>query len=262
MYVNLEGLNLYYYRSISILTLLVVTNILNSYIYLINVYTLGADVFRTPSTKGKTLKDILQDKQILKIFFNVRNDSDALYAHFNVSLQGIKDVQLMESAMRKTSQSRRLLSGLKACVENNVTSIDRSGQTSWKVAKENGEQLFKAERGGSYEILNQRPIPEDSVAYCVGDVQHLPELRDKFWTNRTSRWRELVREESMKRVLTSQGPEYQPHGSHKALFSWSQEHNTVLNEWGSLQDDDWDWQDDATSWRDCVDDCDAVYSSN
>jgi exonuclease 3'-5' domain-containing protein 1 len=219
-------------------------------------------VFRTPGTKGKTLKDILQDKQILKIFFDVRNDSDALYAHFDVSLQGIEDVQLMESATRKTSQSRRLLSGLKACVENNVTSIDRSGQTSWKVAKENGEQLFKAERGGSYEILNQRPIPEDLVAYCVGDVQHLPELRDKFWTNRTSRWRALVREESMKRVLTSQSPEYQPHGSHKALSSWSQEHNTVLNEWGSLQDDDWDWQDDATSWRDCVDDCDTVYYFN
>jgi exonuclease 3'-5' domain-containing protein 1 len=103
----------------------------NSRIYLIDVHTLGAEVFRTPGTEGKTLKDILQDKQIPKVFFDVRNDSDALYAHFYVALQEIEDVQLMESATRKTTQSRRLLSGLKACVENNVfTLIDRSGQTS------------------------------------------------------------------------------------------------------------------------------------
>lgn len=33
----------------------------------------------------------------------------------------------------------------------------------------------------SYEVFNQRPIPEDIIAYCVGDAQYLPELRDKYW---------------------------------------------------------------------------------
>ena len=54
---------------------------------------------------------------------------------------------------------------------------------SWKLAKEKGERLFKAEHGGSYEIFNQRPIPDEIVSYCVGDVQCLPRLWDRFQRN-------------------------------------------------------------------------------
>lgn len=73
-------------------------------------------------------------------------------------------------------------------------------------------------------------------------------------------------EESRKRVMTSQSPEYQPHGSHKSLSPWSKEHNKLLNEWSSdvspgLSDDRYNEYDDATSWRDCVDDCDFAYCS-
>jgi exonuclease 3'-5' domain-containing protein 1 len=214
------------------------------------------------------LKDILQDKQISKVFFDVRNDSDALYAHFGVALQGIEDVQLIGSAPRKTTASRKFLNGLTKCVENNLfMSFGGSGLASWKLAKENDERLFKAEHGGSYETLNQRPIPQDLIAYCAGDVQHLHELRNRFWTEQTSRWRELVGEESRKRVMASQSPEYQPHCSHKLLSPWSKEHNKLLNQWSydvspRLSDDHWDWDDDATSWRDCIYDCDIGYYSN
>jgi exonuclease 3'-5' domain-containing protein 1 len=129
--------------------------------------------------KRSILKDILQDEEILKVFFDVRNDSDALFAHFDVALQGIEDVQLMESATRKTTASRKFLTGLTKCVKNNpITSFGRNGLASWKLAKERGERLFKAEHGGSYEVTNRRPIPGDIIPYCVGDVQYLPGLRD------------------------------------------------------------------------------------
>ena len=59
MYINLEGLNLCYYSSISSFTLLVNIGVLTSRIYLINIHTLGAEVFRIPRTRGKKLKDIL-----------------------------------------------------------------------------------------------------------------------------------------------------------------------------------------------------------
>ena len=137
----------------------------------------------------------------------------------------------MESATRETTKSGRLLSSLKACVEKNViTSTDQREQRSWKLAKENGERLYKPEHGDSYEIFNQRPISDDLIAYCAGDVQHLPELRNRFWTAQTP-WRDLVSEESRKRVMATQSSEYQPHGSHKALSPWSQEDNTALYEW-------------------------------
>jgi exonuclease 3'-5' domain-containing protein 1 len=162
MYIDLEGVELCREGSLSILTLLIDTGIPTGRVCLIDVHTLGAQAFNTAGAKRTTLKDILQDEKIPKVFFDVRNDSDALFAHFGVALQGVEDVQLMESATRKTTVSRKFLNGLTKCVENNLfMSFGGNGLASWKLAKEKGERLFKAELGGSYAVFNQRPIPED-----------------------------------------------------------------------------------------------------
>ena len=145
------------------------------------MHLLGTQAFNTAGVKQKMLKDILQDDKIPKVFFDVRNNSDALFAHFSVALQGVEDVQLLESATRRTTGSRKFLSGLAKCVEKNVLiSLQGIDLASWKAAKEKGERLFKAEHGGSYEVFNQRPIPEEIILYCVGDVMCLPKLRDRF----------------------------------------------------------------------------------
>ncbi|TEY24852.1 hypothetical protein BOTCAL_1352g00020 [Botryotinia calthae] len=142
MYIDLEGVNFCREGSLSILTLLIDIGI--------------------PS---------------MRVFFDVRNDSDTLYAHFGVALQGEEDVQLMESATRTTTSSRKYLNGLAKCIEQ--SGLDNRDLTSWKLAKEKGEQLFKVQFGGSYEVFEQRPIRNDIISYCVGDVQHLHKLRSK-----------------------------------------------------------------------------------
>jgi len=283
MYIDLEGVYLCREGSLSLFTLLVDTGIPTMHVCLIDVHTLGARAFNTAGTKLRTLKDILQDKDIPKVFFDVRNDSDALFAHFGVALQGVEDVQLMESATRKTTASRKFLNGLAKCVENNwPMSYGGSGLVSWKRAKEKGERLFKAEHGGSYDVFNQRPIPEDISAYCAGDVQYLPELWDRFGRQRTQQWRDLVVEESKKRVATSQRLDYQPHSPDKAKAPWSEEQNTVLNQLNYVpprnffdgcfdaHDDSYnDWHDDQyddqyddggpTNCRDIIDDSDFEF---
>jgi exonuclease 3'-5' domain-containing protein 1 len=270
MYIDLEGVNLCREGSISILTLLIDTGVPTRRVGLIDVHTLGAQAFNTAGAKRKTLKDILQDEKIPKVFFDVRNDSDALFAHFGVALQGVEDVQLMESATRKTTASRKFLNGLTKCVENNLPmSIGGIGLVSWKLAKEKGERLFKPEYGGSYDLFNQRPIPEDISSYCVGDVQYLPELRDRFYTHRAYPWQDLVGEETKKRIATSQKSDYQPHGPDKVMAPWSKEQNMLLDQWNyvpprndfdedfdeSFDSDDW-YDDGPTSCRDVIDDCD------
>ena len=271
MYIDLEGVNLCREGSLSILTLLIATGIPTRRVYLIDVHTLGAQAFNTAGANRTTLKDILHDEKIPKVFFDVRNDSDALFAHFGVTLQGVEDVQLMESATRKTTASRKFLNGLTKCVENNFPmSLNGSGLASWKRAKEKGERLFKAEYGGSYDVFNQRPIPEDMLSYCVGDVQYLPELRDRFWIQQTSQWRNLVSEESRKRVAASQRSAYQPHGPDRAMAPWSKEQNTVSDQWNyvapcSYFDESFDphddWYEDGgpTNCRDIIDDCAYEY---
>jgi predicted sulfurtransferase len=54
---------------------------------------LGAAAFETAVVELRTFRDVLQDPQIPTVFFDVRNDSDTLYAHFNVALQEVEDVQ-------------------------------------------------------------------------------------------------------------------------------------------------------------------------
>jgi exonuclease 3'-5' domain-containing protein 1 len=97
----------------------------------------------------------------------------------------------MESATRRTTASRKFLSGLAKCVEENVF-VSLGDRARWKQVKEKGERLFKTEHGGSYEVFNQRPILEDIISYC-GDIQYLPELRDRFWKTQAFQWRDLGR---------------------------------------------------------------------
>lgn len=270
LYIDLEGINLCREGTVSILTLLVHQNNLSQRIYLIDVYTLGAKAFTTVGAQDKTLKDILQDDQWPKIFFDVRNDSDALFAHFGVALDGVEDVQLMESAARKTTSSRRLLNGLSKCVESRIVG---NGLVGWKMAKQKGERLFKPEHGGSSNVFNTRPISDDIIQYCAGDVQYLPKLRNCF-SARDNTKRELVKRETKARVAASQQPDYQPYGQQKALAPWDQQQNAILDRlnyashrdnlndpfdtydnWSDTYDDPWD-DCGPTSSRDCIPDSD------
>ena len=139
---------------------------------------------------------------------------------------------------------------------------------SWKAAKEKGERLFKAEYGGSHEVFNQRPIPEEIISYCVGDVMCLPELRDRFWKGATDRWQNLVNEETKKRVAASQKSEYQPHGPDRAMAPWTEDQNRTLDEWCYVPpprdyfdehwfDEDWHGDQSDEDWYD--DQCDNDY---
>ncbi|PSN72918.1 hypothetical protein BS50DRAFT_475485, partial [Corynespora cassiicola Philippines] len=179
MYIDIEGKDLCREGTMSIFTLLLCTGmeISNTRAYLIDVHVLGEHAFNTAGSKQKTLKDILQDGMIKKVFFDVRNDSDALFAHFDVALRGVEDVQLMESATRQTTPSRMFVSGLTKCIEQNLApALFGNRMAAWKLAKQKGEQLFMTAKGGSYEVFNQRPMPAALIAYCVGDVQCLPKL--------------------------------------------------------------------------------------
>ena len=72
--------------SLSIVTRLIDTGIPTIRVCLIDVFSLGSQAFNTTGIKGKLLKDALQHEKIRKVYFDVRNDSDALFAHFGVAL--------------------------------------------------------------------------------------------------------------------------------------------------------------------------------
>jgi exonuclease 3'-5' domain-containing protein 1 len=113
------------------------------------------------------LKDILQDDEISQFFFDVRNDSDAPFAHFGVALQGVEDVQLMESASRKTSTSRKSLNGLAKCVDQSTKVVFHTQSLAgWKLAKRKGEKLFKTKNGVFNDDYGDYYWEDDGATSC------------------------------------------------------------------------------------------------
>lgn len=101
----MEGVNLCREGSVSIFSLVIDIGVPKFFVKLIDVSTLGHLAFNTTGIKCKSLKKILDDREIPKVFFDVRNDSDALFTYYDIAMQGVEDVQLMESATGTTTAS-------------------------------------------------------------------------------------------------------------------------------------------------------------
>lgn len=212
IYVDLEGIKLSRQGSISILQIHVLPK---NHTYLIDIHQLQGRAFSTTGgDSGQSLKTILEDKNVPKAFFDVRNDSDALFYHYQISLSGVDDIQLMELVTR--TFGRQYLNGLQRCIENDAI-MTPTEKKSWNLAKEKGLRLFAPERGGRYEVFNERPLAEEISQYCVQDVQFLPRLWSCYRGRMSREWIIKVQKESEARVLLSQRQDYNGHGRHKAM---------------------------------------------
>jgi exonuclease 3'-5' domain-containing protein 1 len=214
LYVDLEGVNLSREGSVSIFQLFISPK---RQTYLFDVHILGDLVFSTPSTKGVTLKRILESEAIPKVFFDVRNDSDALFSHYAVSLCGVYDLQLMELASRRGSKT--YVNGLARCIEHDA-SMSVEEKRVWKATKEEGVKLFAPERGGSYEVFNVRPLADIIQRYCTQDVQYLPGLWSLYKHKLSERWMRKVEVATIERIRTSQTATYNGNGPGKAYGPW------------------------------------------
>lgn len=127
LFIDLEGINLGRKGSISVLSLYAVHK---GIIYLVDVHTLGKAAFSSPlSGKNTSLRAIMESPNVKKVIFDVRNDSDALFSHYNISLDGMQDLQLMELATR--SGSKKYVAGLAKCIERD-SPISDLRKVEWK----------------------------------------------------------------------------------------------------------------------------------
>jgi exonuclease 3'-5' domain-containing protein 1 len=211
LYIDLEGEHLSRDGTISILQLYLLPT---KRTYLIDIFTLGSKRFTTCGRSSRTLQEILQDPETPKVFFDVRNDSDALYSHYNIRLAGIQDLQLMEVATRPFG--RRCVNGLAKCIEKEG-GLSLHESQEWKQCKDKGLRLFAPEHGGSYKVFNERPLSKEILHYCAQDVHFLPRLWEHYNRKLTPTWRQRVTKATKARVVESQSNSYVAHGKHKAL---------------------------------------------
>lgn len=211
LYLDLEGTKLGRDGSISILTLYVVPR---KTIYLIDVHGMRDQAFRTLHPSGTSLRSVLESPSIKKVFFDVRNDSDALFAHYGISLDGVQDLQLMELATRKGS--KRLVAGLAKCIEND-SAISTAKKAEWKQQKERTGRFFK---DGRYGIFDERPLTPEIIQYCASDVAFLPGLYDVYDGKLNHSWQVMVQDATKDRIKLSQSANYNGQASDKVLGPW------------------------------------------
>ncbi|KAI9732941.1 MAG: hypothetical protein M1818_007374 [Claussenomyces sp. TS43310] len=259
LYIDLEGINLGRHGSISIVSLYIAPS---QKTYLIDIHSLGRAAFSTTTNRGTSLKTVLESSTIPKVVFDIRNDSDALFSLFQISVDGIKDLQLLELATR--TGSRNYVSGLAKCIEQQ-SPISAAAKTEWRLAKDRCQRLFIPDKGGRYEVFNERPLRPELIWYCKADVALLPGLYGVYTAKLRPAgqafWRVTVRNATKDRIKQSQSPRYDGNSKSKVLGwdsatidamteSWNEDimMEAFVGEEEEEPEDDW-YEDSA---RDCI----------
>lgn len=162
---------------------------------------LGKEAFTTATKDNKTLKSLFEDQNITKYLWDVRNDADALWALYQVSLSGVVDVQLLENASRP--DDRTYLRGLDVCVQHDLR-LPYMESNRWRQTKREVKDLM------SSKVFTTRPMDVKIIQYCSNDVVHLPALRDFYLGRIKNDWLVKAKGESGRRVIEAHSAAYQP----------------------------------------------------
>lgn len=178
-------------------------------VYVIDVYDLGQRCFEVRTPKGTSLKSMLEDPDLRKVWFDPRNDVDALYHQFGVLPRGIFDLQMAEVAERRgRGLNCRYVSGLQKCLlqSPNLQERQKSFATSLDKA---AKRLFEPSCGGKYEVFRERPIDPCILLYAAHDARHMLMLHDQYTRTIDDRWLEKVLCASDERGRWCLKPEYE-----------------------------------------------------
>lgn len=261
IYLDLGGKDLSRNGTITLATMLIHPQNLT---HVIDVQTLGESAFGIESEEGESLKSMLENPGIAKCMWDVRNDADALWAHFRVALVGVTDIQLLENASRPDWADKNRLGGLETAIKYDI-----------KVGFMDRERWIRTKRevrnSMSKDVFSTRPVASSTLQYCVNDVVHLPALRKYYMSRITQEWLAKAREESHRRLAEARSPGYEPQSPDKAFGPWRSRTATRLAleemveaRWDQEYDDQDEEFDGCENYLICsadVDDFDGAFES-
>jgi len=146
-------------------------------VYLFDIHLLQSRAFEEGG-----LRRLFESPEVLKIFFDVRADVDALYHIYGVNVTAVYDLQVLYH-IKFIHSSNKFLKGL----HNALTEFaEASGMISLEkraalaLVKDEGKKLFAPEHGGSYAAWTIRPLNPVLIEYAASDATYLLHMR-KFW---------------------------------------------------------------------------------
>lgn len=225
LYIDLEGENLCRHGTISLVIVLVHPHNITR---IIDISTLGVSAFNTSSGDGRTLKFILEDPNMPKCVWDVRNDADALCAHYRVGLAGVIDIQLLENASRPTHRNKTRLSGLDNAIRYDLN-MGFADRQRWLQTKQEVRGLM------STGIFTKRPLGAKMIQYYINDVEKLPELHAVYMRKITPPWLAKAREETEKRLAEARSPGYQPQSPDKTFGPGRSQSGSRISLWDAIE---------------------------
>jgi exonuclease 3'-5' domain-containing protein 1 len=164
------------------------------------------DIFQMPHFLAGRLQKILESEQWTKFMFDPRGDSSNLFEEYGIVMRNVVCLQLAEIAFDRQNGMRRRFVNSLANVIKRVT--EQQEQEYICEIKDKGKSLFSPDRGGGYEVFEQRPLLPILVKYAAIDVEYLERIKQCFWDVLSVEWKEWVRFESHRRVSLafSKGP--------------------------------------------------------
>ncbi|MCJ1312809.1 hypothetical protein MMC25_006485 [Agyrium rufum] len=174
----------------------------------VDIYTLQRKAFNVV-WQGYSLKSFLQSATVTKVVFDVRNVADALLSHYEVSLNGVIDLQMMEYYCPK--RTGNFLRGLGKCITDH-SSLPLPDINEWSLNKDKVLQGYKDADDTQRRLFQRRPMSKALLTCLMGNVVHLPLLFTVYRNRLAARDWDLVKIESQKRSKLSQSPNYDPEG--------------------------------------------------
>lgn len=162
-----------------------------SCVYVVDVYLLPQALhFKSPS--GISLQRIFEDQEILKLWFDPRNDVDALFHQFQIRPQHVFDLQLAEVAGRRSKGLQvHFVPSLQKCVAG-CDRLDFMQKHFAEFINRSGKQLFEPDYGGSYEVFRKRPLLDDLLIYAAHDCRYMHMLYQCYMAELSNEWNQRV----------------------------------------------------------------------
>lgn len=248
LYLDCEGVDLGRNGSITLMQIYIPAI---SKIYILDIQTLGAQAFEiTGKHTDRNLKSYLESKDDLKVFWDCRSDSDALYAHCGIAIARVMDAQLVKNPTNSKSKSNTRILGLMAAVDKRLNfsygmsitlnAIKSLGHIAMREGTTHIEESMKriGNEGSGYRWITihatsesnrvgkgiaihpmvERPLHKLTLDYSAQEVLVLPLLLERCQESKfgSGEWAERVFKESDARLQLSRSAEYDSNGGKAA----------------------------------------------
>ncbi|KAI6082221.1 hypothetical protein F4821DRAFT_247568 [Hypoxylon rubiginosum] len=175
--------------------------------------------FQSPT--GDSLKALLESESNPKVVFDVRQLSQAVYHQHNISLNGIRDLQLMELASREAKQSKKYVKGLVKCVEQDLS-----------LSNEIRQRWLGTDNVDEYRISN---ILGRAPRSSVKRIEMFPALWEVYYAKlrrpAQAFWLAQSQWESQMRVVASQLPKFESNALGPEVWYDHEQREYAMDRW-------------------------------